>query len=100
MFCCPIDECGHNFCEPCSLDHDHGSRQSTPRLDPDRYRMPEGEEQEGAAAGLAELTEAGRERAVRGMVTGDELRALAKQRSLDTPIARIARQEAAASLSS
>eukprot|EP00969_Alexandrium_andersonii_P210124 9282430-Alexandrium_andersonii.AAC.1 len=34
------------------------------------------------------------------MVTGDELRALAKQRSLDTPATRIARQEAAASLSS
>eukprot|EP00969_Alexandrium_andersonii_P217964 9627656-Alexandrium_andersonii.AAC.1 len=62
--------------------------------------MSEGEEEEVAAAGLAELEEAGRERAVRGMVTGDELRALAKQRSLDTPVSRIARQEAAASLSS
>eukprot|EP00969_Alexandrium_andersonii_P262521 11605567-Alexandrium_andersonii.AAC.1 len=41
MFGCPIDERGRKFCEPCSLGHDHGSRQSTPRLDPDRYRMPE-----------------------------------------------------------
>eukprot|EP00969_Alexandrium_andersonii_P198974 8786606-Alexandrium_andersonii.AAC.1 len=73
MFQCPKDECGHHYCEPCSKDHDCESRPPTPRLDLARYRRPEGEEEEASAAALAELEEAGRDRAVRAMVSGDEL---------------------------
>eukprot|EP00969_Alexandrium_andersonii_P195983 8658135-Alexandrium_andersonii.AAC.1 len=50
MFRCPKDECGHNYCEPCSVDHVCDSRPPTPRLDLGRYRRPEGEEEEAAAA--------------------------------------------------
>eukprot|EP00969_Alexandrium_andersonii_P078940 3481240-Alexandrium_andersonii.AAC.2 len=60
---CAIDECGRKFCRACSVDHSHRPRPATTRLEPDRYLLPEVEEQQGVAEGVAELSEAGQERA-------------------------------------
>eukprot|EP00969_Alexandrium_andersonii_P047277 2074384-Alexandrium_andersonii.AAC.1 len=62
--------------------------------------MPHVGEQQGVPGMVAALSEAGQERAQRGLTPRDEVRALVKQRSRDTTVTRMARQSADASLAS
>eukprot|EP00969_Alexandrium_andersonii_P088001 3882255-Alexandrium_andersonii.AAC.1 len=59
---CRIDECGYQFCPACEPDHVHTPRLATGRLDPDRYLMPQAEEQRVGSAMVATLSTPGQAR--------------------------------------